>query len=701
VELNINILEDELKRSKDLLELLTETSKTITSEVELEKVVQRITDKATELSGAQFGAFFYNAVGEDGKMMLYVLSGAPKDSFSKFPHPRATRIFRPTFEGLKTVRYDDVTKSPDYGHNPPFNGMPKGHLPVKSYLAVPVINPVQKEVIGGIFLGHPDAGRFGVKEEKLVEGIALQGAIAMGNAKLFGEKKKTEALLSEQTLAYKSILDSTFDAVIILNVKAEIIEVNQMACMMFKMNSDQLIGKHVKYILNSYNPLFLSVEKLKDETLNFQSQGTQAGGKILHFDCRARVFNYRNETNILLNLRDITEQVKTEIALKKSKNFSDTIADASPVVLWLTNEFGEISYINNLWYKWIKSGKNEDRDPNWINAIHEEDKTTAWTAFKNAFSKKSILDIDVRLRAGKEIRWVNIHAEPNHSAELFFTGMAGSIMDITIRKETQEKLYEKNKRAKEELENLVKDRTSELEKINYELLQFSSIASHDLKEPVRKISVFSRLLRDRLKENLTEENSKYLGKIIQSAERMMNLINDLLSFSRLSHVAESVFVKINLNDIINMVVHDLELAISEKKAQVNVGPLPEMYGIPVQLSQVFQNLISNSLKFSFPERQLVINISSEHINDNCFKLIYSDNGIGFKETFKEKIFDVFQRLHPKETYEGTGIGLSIVKKIVSLHKGNVTATGKEGEGAVFEITLPYRAMNANPVNQKL
>ena len=144
-------------RTKTVFELLYEASKAITSEIELQNVVQKVTDIGTELAGAQFGAFFYNVTNQNGEsLVLYTISGVAKEAFSKFPMPRNTKIFEPTFTATGTVRYDDVTQQPHYGQNPPHQGMPRGHLPVRSYLAVPVVSPFTKEAIGGLFFGHPE-----------------------------------------------------------------------------------------------------------------------------------------------------------------------------------------------------------------------------------------------------------------------------------------------------------------------------------------------------------------------------------------------------------------------------------------------------------------------------------------------------------------------------------------------------------------
>jgi signal transduction histidine kinase/DNA-binding NarL/FixJ family response regulator len=167
------------------------------SELDRGKLLQRITDEATELTGAAFGAFFHQVDNELGESyLLYTLSGVPREAFNGFPMPRNTRVFGPTFEGKGTVRMDDVTQSPEFGHNPPYHGMPKGHLPVKSYLAVPVKSR-SGAVLGGLFFGHPEPGRFREEHERLVEGLAAQAAVALDNSQLYQQAQLAVSLRDE------------------------------------------------------------------------------------------------------------------------------------------------------------------------------------------------------------------------------------------------------------------------------------------------------------------------------------------------------------------------------------------------------------------------------------------------------------------------------------------------------------------------
>jgi PAS domain S-box-containing protein len=186
--------DSELREETRTLETLLRVGQTVAAELDLERVVQVVTDAATELSGAQFGAFFYNVHDEKGdSYTLYTISGVAREAFAKFPMPRNTAIFAPTFDGTAVVRSPDITRDPRYGHNAPHHGMPAGHLPVRSYLAAPVISR-SGEVLGGLFFGHPDANVFDERAERLVTGIAAQASIAIDNARLYQRVRESERI---------------------------------------------------------------------------------------------------------------------------------------------------------------------------------------------------------------------------------------------------------------------------------------------------------------------------------------------------------------------------------------------------------------------------------------------------------------------------------------------------------------------------
>ncbi|TLV03244.1 hybrid sensor histidine kinase/response regulator [Dyadobacter luticola] len=278
--------------------------------------------------------------------------------------------------------------------------------------------------------------------------------------------------------------------------------------------------------------------------------------------------------------------------------------------------------------------------------------------------------------------------------------------EIDSRKRAQEELaarMEELRMAHEMLEQKVQirtseltDKNSELETTNHELQQFAWVVSHDLKEPLRKIQTFSQLIKDKyLSEN--PEATSYLNRSINSSARMSRLISDLLDYSRLS--VKAYFQPTDLYALVNELLLDFDEQISEKNAVIHLAKLPVVDTIPSQIRQVFQNLISNALKFSKPDVQPVINItcalcetkdttSPESPTGRFCRISIEDNGIGFNEKFLDRIFIIFQRLNNPGNYEGTGIGLAIAKKIMDKHNGLISAHSMENQGAKFVLVLP-------------
>ncbi|MFZ3230998.1 MAG: ATP-binding protein [Pseudobdellovibrio sp.] len=244
---------------------------------------------------------------------------------------------------------------------------------------------------------------------------------------------------------------------------------------------------------------------------------------------------------------------------------------------------------------------------------------------------------------------------------------------------------------------------SKLETSNKELQNFASIAAHDLQEPLRKLQTFSDRLMKKTKDFISEENIDYLKKIANSANRMQLLINDLLAYSRVTTKSQP-FSVINLNLIVAQVVSDLEVRIEQTKGNVQWGLLPSIEADSTQMYQLFQNLLSNALKFVTPETvpcvtidAKVFNLSESGVNRLFCQININDNGIGFDEIYLDRIFTIFQRLHGRNDYEGTGIGLAICRKITDRHGGSVTAKSTINQGSNFIITLPLKQLTGESI----
>jgi PAS domain S-box-containing protein len=288
-------------------------------------------------------------------------------------------------------------------------------------------------------------------------------------------------------------------------------------------------------------------------------------------------------------------------------------------------------------------------------------------------------------RVGRRV--ILLNARRLISEERNATTILLAIEDITDRKRIEEKL---------------KVYAAKLERSNRELQDFAQVASHDLQEPLRKIMAFGDRLKSKVGESLDEDCRDYLQRMLNAAARMQSLINDLMSFSRIETMGQP-FVLTDLGLIASQVIADLETSVEKAGGRVEIEELPTIDADPMQMRQLLQNLIGNSLKYFRAGVPPVVRVysqkldapSPESIDESALvrqlcQILVADNGIGFDEKYLDRIFTVFQRLHKKGEYEGTGVGLAICRKIVNRHGGTITARSSPGRGTTFVVTMPVR-----------
>lgn len=293
---------------------------------------------------------------------------------------------------------------------------------------------------------------------------------------------------------------------------------------------------------------------------------------------------------------------------------------------------------------------------------------------------------------GSVMRYFNIIYQPWYDLKGKVKGVLNFAVEVTDHVEARKATEESEQRYRElneQLEVIVKQRTEELQRSNDDLQQFAHVASHDLKEPVRKLRTFINRLDTEYADQIPRRGKEYLDKMRLASGRMYDMIEGVLKYSSFSTSPQPI-EQVDLNEVLESIETDLELLIAQRHAVIRRGPLPVLEGAKILFYQLFYNLLNNSLKFCREDPVVSVSFEKvEHQGRDHAKIVISDNGIGFDPQFADKIFQAFARLHLKDRYEGTGLGLALCKKIVERHNGSITATGIENSGSAFTIILPF------------
>lgn len=383
-------------------------------------------------------------------------------------------------------------------------------------------------------------------------------------------------------------------------------------------------------------------------------------------------------------LRDEIEfRKKAESDLAQKVEELRSTLESLPHLAFTICKNGNIEFVNNHWLKYSPGTRTFP--------VAEELRVEDCIHVALETKRQVIREVKIKPLEQKDYRFHRIHLTPIVKDQEVVRWV-GVLTDV-----------HEQKTASQVLENKVQERTQELKAINrqledrnIELQRFAFIASHDLQEPLRKIQIFSDLVLKKF-SNDNASTEKFIHKIIDSAERMRLLIRSLLEYSSLPD--KVVYEVADINTIVREVVQDLELDIRAQETRLHLSPIPSFEVIPVQMRQVFHNLISNALKFAKKNESPVINIAAELVQSKAVdaepavtgeycRIVVSDNGIGFDQAYADKVFKIFQRLKQREGDSGAGIGLAIVKKIIDRHAGIISVATREGEGTTFTMVFP-------------
>jgi PAS domain S-box-containing protein len=546
------------------LDALNQTARVVASELDLERAVQKVTDSATRLVGAAFGAFFYNVRGENGDAYkLHTLSGASRDGFAHFPMPRNTALFGPTFRGESLVRSADITRDPRYGRNAPYHGMPPGHLPVRSYLAVPVLSRTG-EVLGTLFFGHPDPGVFDERAERQAVSVAAHAAIAIDNARLYEaaqreilERRRVAVALRTSERRLKAVLDNATVAVFLMDPDRN--------CLYMNAAAERLTGYQL----------------------------VQAQGKRLH-----------------------------ELIHHSRPDGSPYPVEECPI----------------------------DR------SVPETDGQQGEEVFVHA---------DGRFYP------VAFTASPIRDEQGHISGTIVEVRDIRAEKEAAERLREADRRKDE----------------------FLAVLAHELRNPLAPLRSGLDILRLLTPRDPTlARTTDMMGRQIR---QLVRLVDDLLDLSRVTHGrlelrCEPVLLR-EVAETATEASHALidgyghELIFQCRDDQLAID------GDAQRLAQVISNLLSNSAKYTPPGGRITLTI--ERDADHAV-ISVMDTGIGIPSDSITRIFEMFSQIRSDghQTEGGLGIGLALVRYLVELHGGTVTAkSAGVGKGSEFTVRLPTLA----------
>ncbi|SFC75118.1 hypothetical protein SAMN05216297_102143 [Flavobacterium phragmitis] len=395
---------------------------------------------------------------------------------------------------------------------------------------------------------------------------------------------------------------------------------------------------------------------------------------------------------------DVTDQVMASKKLEETRLALTGAIELAELATWTLDAGEKTITCSERFKNWLGMDTSTAPREQFLERISPPYRDKVSLALEEALSGSSEHFYDYEFEIVNKItgqqRIIHANAQVLYSKDGSVAALSGTAQDVTKQRSLQQELAFKVKEKTAELVSA----NAELEASNRELSQFAYIASHDLQEPIRKISIFTDMMRSNLDKN-PQKVQFYIDKILTSSRRMENLIKDVLQFSKLANITQQ-FEPVDLNDAVADVLTDFELIIEQKNAVVQIGELPIVEAIPLQMSQLFGNLVSNALKYTKPDAPPQISITAQPMAESekrlhaldleleHIKIEVRDNGIGFSQQHAEQIFNIFQRLHGNDQYSGTGIGLAMCRKIMQNHKGEITASSQEGVGTAFTLIFP-------------
>ncbi len=671
-------MEEALQWQSEMEGAVAELSSALLEPISIDEIAYRVLAHAKRLTGSKFGYVGYI----DPETGHLVSSTLTREIWEECQVPDKTCVFE-EFSGLwgwvLENRKSLMTNEPQDDWRS--SGIPEGHVPIKRFLSAPAA--VEGQLVGQIALVNADSDYTG-QDLALVERLASLYALALHHTR------------TEERLRFQSqLLDSVRESVVATDLDGRVIYWGKGAEDLYGYTADEVVGESITFITEPD-----SVEEEEKRLEHVLETGFWRGqyrqrrkdGSWFWADTFiSLVVDEEGQPSGLVGIdRDITERKRGEQKIIKQKNMLENTLESltHPFFVINTDDYTiEVANSASTPSEGIPAGAN-------CYALTHQ-------AEAPCESEEHLCPLDAVRASGDPVKVEHIHRAPDGSpryVEVYgypIFDEAGDVvqmieytLDITERKRVQKALAE---------------RTAELARSNAELEEFAYIASHDLQEPLRKVQAFGDRLQTKYGHVLEDRGRDYLARMQSAATRMRALINDLLTYSRVTTRAKP-FAPVDLNAVMEDVIADLHVRLEETDGRVEIGDLPTIEADRVQMRRVMQNLVGNALKFHQEGRTPVVEVYSETLEaeedpvlgdppvERLCRVFVEDNGIGFEESYIKQVFAPFQRLHGRERYEGTGIGLAICRKIVERHGGHITAESEPGQGAKFIITLPLKQM---------
>ena len=731
------VSEDELQLGAALAEIVSaaisvrrfdrfaEAARTVAGELDLQKIVQAVTDAATELTNAQFGAFFYNVIDDAGESyMLYTISGVPREAFSRFPMPRNTAIFEPTFSGSGIVRSADIRRDPRYGRNAPFHGMPEGHLPVVSYLAVPVVSR-SGEVLGGLFFGHAEEGVFTENEEQIAEALAAQAAVAVDNARLYSALRHEREQLARSEGRYKSLVMANPNARVIWVTAADgrVVTGGEAWSELTGQSTDEL---HARGWAEVIHP---------DDRASVEAEWRRAlatGDPISRqFRIRMRDGAYRwfamTGVPVTGEQGAVVEWVGTTVDIHAEKFAQERLQFLGEASTLLSSSLDYETTLKTLtrlavpgfadWCAVDIAGEEPDGPHRRLAVAHKDpEKVELAQELRRRFPPDPRVDTVTRvIRTGRS-EWMrdipqqlirDADVDENYREALLALNIRSFIIvplkardrvlgAVTfVFSDSGRRFSEDDLAFAEELARraaIAVDNArlyTAAQAANRAKDDFLATLSHELRTPMTAVLGWARMLKMGLEP---ADVQQAVDAIERSATMQMDLIEDILDMSRIMAGKMRIeTVPVDVRAVADAALATVRPAAAAKNIEILTSypaDVPAVLGDGARLQQVIWNLATNAVKFTDRGGTVIVRVAGDA---STVSISVRDTGIGIPRAFLPHVFEPFRQQDSSTTraHGGIGLGLTIVRSLVELHGGRIAAdSGGEGHGATFTVELP-------------